>query len=89
MWFDSVHRSTAITGSDLRATGDQSDWTIGVSLTGGVSWMPFPRVHLYALGGFDVAFRRASYVVQGAAGTALMLGWLRPRVQLGLGVDVW
>jgi hypothetical protein len=88
-WADLVHRSTAATGADLNATGDQSDWSFGASAAVGVAWAPVPVVHLHALGGLDLAFRSARYVVDDGGGATLTLASLRPRLQASIGVDVW
>jgi hypothetical protein len=46
-------------------------------------------VHLHALGGLDLAFRSARYVVDDGGGATLTLASLRPRLQASIGVDVW
>ena len=84
-----MHRSTAATGADLDATADQSDWAFGASAAFGVAWSPLAVVHLHALGGLDVAFRSARYVVSAGEGATLTLASLRPRFQASVSVDVW
>ena len=84
---DYISRSTVKTEGGYQETPPDSRWFFGMGVSAGVSWSIVPRFRLLAQGGADWIINPQSYVapphfiVQPAS--------VRPKISIGLGVDVW
>jgi len=63
-------------------------WTLGVGAEVGMSWSILPRLRLLALGGADWMVNSYAYVAQPYA-VIVEASSVRPKVVLGLGLDLW
>jgi hypothetical protein len=84
---DYVRRRTLLAeGFDKKE--DEGRWTVGVGGEVGLSWSVLPRFRLHAKGGADWMINSYAYVSQPYA-VIVEAGPVRPKVVLGLALDLW
>jgi hypothetical protein len=69
------------------ATAPEARWSFGVGAQAGLSWTFLPRFRVLALGGLDWILNPPSYKV--GATPILYTQSVRPKVGIGLGLDIW
>ena len=84
---DYVQRRTLLAeGYDKRE--DEGRWTLGVGGEVGLSWSVLPRFRLHAQGGADWMINSYAYVSQPYR-TIVPASPVRPKVMVGLALDLW
>ncbi|MET0595406.1 MAG: hypothetical protein ABW133_22095 [Polyangiaceae bacterium] len=69
------------------ATPPEARWSFGVGAQAGLSWSFLPRFRVLALGGIDWILNPPSYKV--GPSVILYTQSVRPKVGIGLGLDIW
>jgi hypothetical protein len=84
---DFVSRTTSPPEDGYVATPPEARWSFGVGAQAGFSWSFLPRFRVLALGGADWMLNPAAYKV----GTDVIVrsSSVRPKVSIGLGLDIW
>lgn len=85
---DYVTRSNTSTDTDYQASAPSSRWFFGVGAMAGLSWTFLPRFRLLAQAGADWIINPYSYVVEPDGGAILRPASIRPKLAIGLGIDV-
>jgi hypothetical protein len=85
-WGDYISRYTMEIETGLARTNAQGRWSFGLALHAGICWSPLARIHVTARGGAEVVLNPYAYVVQGPVITPRVV---RPRLDLGVVIDVW
>jgi hypothetical protein len=85
---DYVTRSNAATAEGYEATPPSSRWFFGVGAMAGLSWSFLPRFRLLAQGGADWVINPYSYVIEPDGGVVVRPTSIRPKIAIGLGIDV-
>jgi hypothetical protein len=84
---DYVSRHTYFAEPGFVPTPDDARWSFGVAAKLGLSWSFLQRFRLMGRGGLEVMLNRYAYTT--APQTVITPASLRPRVELGLSVDLW
>jgi hypothetical protein len=84
---DYVWRYTDTIEGGLMKTPAQERWSVGLGLEAGVCWSPLPRMHAVARAGAEVLLNPYSYTVGRQA--IVTPSPVRPKVGVGLVIDVW
>jgi len=85
---DYIERRTESVEGDLSETPPEARWNFGVGARAGISWSFLPRLRLLAHAGGDWMFNPPAYLV-GATTVIVHASALRPKVALGLAVDLF
>ena len=83
---DHVRRQT-LQAEGFDPTDSEGRWTLGVGGEVGLSWSILPRLRLLALGGADWMVNSYAYVAP--SGIIVPASSVRPKVVVGLGLDLW
>ena len=84
---DYVRRHTIATDVGYVVTPDASRWMFGLGAQAGLSWSVLPRFRLLAQGGIEWMLNPYSYVA--LPDVVVTPASVRPKVAIGLGVDLW
>jgi hypothetical protein len=84
---DYVSRSNVRTEDSLEPTPPDSRWYFGMGAMGGVSWYFLPRFRLLGQGGADWILNPYSYIVPSSV--IVRSASVRPKLGVGLAIDVW
>ena len=83
---DHVRRQT-LQAEGFKPTDSEGRWTLGVGGEVGLSWSILPRLRLLVLGGADWMVNSYAYVAPN--GIIVPASTVRPKVVVGLGLDLW
>jgi hypothetical protein len=85
---DYVRRET-LNAEGFQATPSDGRWTFGVGAEAGLSWSILPRLRLLVVGGADWMINSYSFVVDSPHAVIIPASSVRPKVMVGLGLDLW
>jgi hypothetical protein len=87
MMADYVLRTTMTLNQGYVPTSDASRWNFGVGAQAGISWSVLPWVRLFGQAGIDWIINPYSYVA--LSEIVVETSSVRPKIGVGLGVDLW
>jgi hypothetical protein len=85
---DYIQRRTDRVEGDLSETPPEARWNFGLGARAGIAWSFIPRLRLLAHGGVDWMINPSAYLV-GTTSVVVAPFPLRPKVAVGLAVDLW